>query len=178
MKRRALTPSEIAAFWPGLSDPDTKIAECIAGFKETGNPFYVWLAAEICIAAKRQFPAQVLDYLRQGAARMRSLQASKLHSRRAAILAHASAAYFKLFLSAGLDARAARLRHCLACCLYSATTRIASRYYAWRTAGVRAHPALWITFRAATPRTYSRHQNARIGDGGILCQGKRLVSIT
>jgi hypothetical protein len=75
MKRRALTPSEIAAFWPGLSDPDAKIAECIAGFEETGNPFYAWLATEICIAAKRQFPAQILDYLRQCAVRMRSLQA-------------------------------------------------------------------------------------------------------
>ena len=57
----------------------------------------------------------------------------KLRSSMAAILAHASAAYFKLFLSAGLDTRAARLRHCLAYCLYSATTCIASRYYA-------AHP--------------------------------------
>jgi len=54
----------------------------------------------------------------------------RLHSRTAAILAHASAAYFNLFLSAGFDARAARSRHCLACCLYSATTCIASRYYA------------------------------------------------
>ena len=50
----------------------------------------------------------------------------KLRARRAAILAHASAAYFNLFLSAGFDARAARSRHCLACCLYSATNRIAS----------------------------------------------------
>lgn len=47
----------------------------------------------------------------------------KLRSRTAAILAHASASYFNLFLSAGFDARAARSRHCLACCLYSATTR-------------------------------------------------------
>src|SRR5690348_6441038 len=93
----------------------------------------------------------------------------KLRSRRAAILAHASAAYFNLFLSAAIDARAARSRHCLACCLYSATTCIASRYYAGRTAGVCAHPDidLWITYRAATPRTYTRHQNSRIGGSGV-----------
>jgi len=72
VKRRALTPSEIAAFWPGLSDPDAKIAECVFGFEETGNPFYAWLALEICILDKRQFPAQILDYLRQCAERMRS----------------------------------------------------------------------------------------------------------
>ena len=54
----------------------------------------------------------------------------KLRSRRAALLAHAPASYFNLFLLAGFDVRAARSRHCLACCLYSVTTRIASRYYA------------------------------------------------
>lgn len=77
MKRRALTPSEIAAFSPGLSNPDFKIAGCRAGAEETGNPFYIWLAAEICIATKREFPGWVLDYLKQCAVRMRSPEARK-----------------------------------------------------------------------------------------------------
>jgi len=64
----------------------------------------------------------------------------KLRSRRTAILAHASASYFNLFLSAGIDARAARSRHCLACLLYLATIRIAWRCYAGPTAAVRLHP--------------------------------------
>src|SRR6516164_9857686 len=50
--------------------------------------------------------------------------ACKLRSRRSAILAHASALYSNLFLSAGFDSRAARARQSLARFLYFATTCI------------------------------------------------------
>jgi hypothetical protein len=74
MKRRKL-PSDL--FEVLGRDPDFKLAMCATGLKETGNPYYAWLAILTCIGHDKVYPEWVIAYLYQCSERMISDKAQK-----------------------------------------------------------------------------------------------------
>src|SRR5262249_37111152 len=77
-RTRPLTPAEISAF-QSIDGPDTdfKIAACLEGLRETGEPIYAWRAIRICLADKVEFPHWIKGYLGQCVMRMDSPKARK-----------------------------------------------------------------------------------------------------
>jgi len=65
------------------SDPvDSLLKANAARLKETGNPYYAWMAIEICLTDKKDFPGWVTAYLAECAERMKSDKAKKVRDLR------------------------------------------------------------------------------------------------
>jgi hypothetical protein len=58
-------------------DPDLWLSSFQARARETNNPYYVWMAIDVCIESKKQFPDWVIAYLTQCLERMSSDKTTK-----------------------------------------------------------------------------------------------------
>jgi hypothetical protein len=69
-KRSGLSPGEMAeALWVY---PEFRVQCALSGLAETGNPYYAWLAIDVCIEHQRTLPEWLRAYLGECAKRMLS----------------------------------------------------------------------------------------------------------